>query len=154
MKLERNGEKQRLSRRLPINKDTKSPSHRDKSDKLIDKERPKKLFGLSLCQRTKDNKTFEPQNFFAVSHKRCLSLSKAWFSISIGSVTEFKSQQFQFRSSHCVRDCSGILLKRSGKRYSGRPDGVAGTPKSQQTTDFKKIKSLEIKKASLYSSNA
>ena len=28
-----------------------------------------------------------------------------------------------------VRDWSGILLKRSGKRYSGKPDGVAGTPK-------------------------
>ena len=28
-----------------------------------------------------------------------------------------------------VRDWSGILLKRSGKRYSGKPDGRAGTPK-------------------------
>ncbi len=27
-----------------------------------------------------------------------------------------------------VRDWSGILLERSGKRYSGKPDGVAGTP--------------------------
>ncbi|MBR3914108.1 MAG: hypothetical protein IKJ64_00135 [Bacteroidales bacterium] len=36
----------------------------------------------------------------------------------------------------CVRDWSGILLERSGKRYSGKPDGGAGTPrKSQQTTD-------------------
>ena len=30
----------------------------------------------------------------------------------------------------CVRDWSGILLERSGKRYSGKPDGAAGTPKS------------------------
>ena len=29
----------------------------------------------------------------------------------------------------CVRDWSGILLERSGKRYSGKPDGFAGTPK-------------------------
>ena len=28
-----------------------------------------------------------------------------------------------------VRDWSGILLERSGKRYSGKPDGFAGTPK-------------------------
>ena len=28
-----------------------------------------------------------------------------------------------------VRDWSGILLERSGKRYSGKPDGAAGTPK-------------------------
>ena len=32
-------------------------------------------------------------------------------------------------SSQCVRDWSGILLKRSGKRYSGKPDGGAGTPR-------------------------
>jgi hypothetical protein len=31
----------------------------------------------------------------------------------------------------CVRDWSGILLKRSGKRYSGKPDGGAGTPKKE-----------------------
>ena len=29
-----------------------------------------------------------------------------------------------------VRDWSGILLERSGKRYSGKPDGAAGTPKT------------------------
>ena len=33
----------------------------------------------------------------------------------------------------CVRDWSGILFsrrrRRSGKRYSGKPDGRAGTPK-------------------------
>ena len=32
-------------------------------------------------------------------------------------------------SRQCVRDWSGILLERSGKRYSGKPDGFAGTPK-------------------------
>jgi hypothetical protein len=31
-----------------------------------------------------------------------------------------------------VRDWSGILLKRSGKRYSGKPDGAAGTPKRKR----------------------
>ena len=28
-----------------------------------------------------------------------------------------------------VRDWSGILLKRSGKRYSGKPDGLPERPK-------------------------
>ena len=35
----------------------------------------------------------------------------------------------------CVRDWSGILFlrrrRRSGKRYSGKPDGRAGTPKKE-----------------------
>ena len=35
-----------------------------------------------------------------------------------------------YRLKDCVRDWSGILLERSGKRYSGKPDGVAGTPKT------------------------
>ena len=34
-----------------------------------------------------------------------------------------------FQQPLCVRDWSGILLERSGKRYSGKPDGKAGTPK-------------------------
>ena len=29
----------------------------------------------------------------------------------------------------CVRDWSGILSQRSAERYSGKPDGVAGTPR-------------------------
>ena len=41
-----------------------------------------------------------------------------------------------FSSLLCVRDWSGILLKRSGKRYSGKPDGFAGTPKERQQ-DYK-----------------
>ena len=36
---------------------------------------------------------------------------------------------FWFSCRQCVRDWSGILLERSGKRYSGKPDGFAGTPK-------------------------
>jgi hypothetical protein len=32
-------------------------------------------------------------------------------------------------SLRSVRDCSGILSQRSGERYSGKPDGMAGTPK-------------------------
>ena len=40
----------------------------------------------------------------------------------------------------CVRDWSGILFlrrrRRSGKRYSGKPDGFAGTPKERQQ-DYK-----------------
>ena len=28
-----------------------------------------------------------------------------------------------FNRRQCVRDWSGILLERSGKRYSGKPDG-------------------------------
>ena len=31
----------------------------------------------------------------------------------------------------CVRDWSGILLERSGKRYSGKPDGDSRTPKKR-----------------------
>ena len=44
-------------------------------------------------------------------------------------------------SPPCVRDWSGILLKRSGKRYSGKPDGgagsEAGTPKERRLHDYK-----------------
>ncbi len=40
-----------------------------------------------------------------------------------------------WRSSRRVRDWSGILLKRSGKRYSGKPDGVAGTPKKYRMSN-------------------
>ena len=46
-------------------------------------------------------------------------------------------------SPQCVRDWSGILCERSlrsEQRYSGKPDGVAGTPrkndKSRKTKDF------------------
>ena len=31
------------------------------------------------------------------------------------------------RSAWRVRDCSGILCERSEQRYSGKPDGIAGT---------------------------
>ena len=34
-----------------------------------------------------------------------------------------------FNRIQCVRDWSGILLERSGKRYSEKPDGFAGTPR-------------------------
>ncbi len=42
--------------------------------------------------------------------------------LDFGDVSGFNRRQ-------CVRDWSGILLERSGKRYSGKPDGFAGTPK-------------------------
>ena len=34
-----------------------------------------------------------------------------------------------FNRCQCVRDWSGILCERSEQRYSGKPDGFAGTPK-------------------------
>ena len=45
-------------------------------------------------------------------------------------------------STQCVRDWSGILLERSGKRYSGKPDGDSrnalkkSTDNRQRSTDF------------------
>ena len=36
--------------------------------------------------------------------------------LDFGDVSGFNRRQ-------CVRDWSGILLERSGKRYSGKPDG-------------------------------
>ena len=36
-------------------------------------------------------------------------------------------------SSLSVRDWSGILCERSEQRYSGKPDGFAGTPKGKTT---------------------
>ena len=40
----------------------------------------------------------------------------------------FNSQSFEFEYLRCVRDWSGILLERSGKRYSGKPDGLPERP--------------------------
>ena len=48
------------------------------------------------------------------------------FVVSVGNI--FLPQICFLGSRQCVRDWSGILLERSGKRYSGKPDGVAGTP--------------------------
>ena len=37
-----------------------------------------------------------------------------------------------FNRLQCVRDWSGILLERSGKRYSGKPDGGAKRRRNAQ----------------------
>ena len=36
-----------------------------------------------------------------------------------------------FNRRQCVRDWSGILCERSEQRYSGKPDGFAGTPRKR-----------------------
>ena len=50
----------------------------------------------------------------------------------------FKSTEFcnsvilpSFNRRQCVRDWSGILCERSEQRYSGKPDGFAGTPRKR-----------------------
>ncbi|MBQ8222425.1 MAG: hypothetical protein IJZ87_03615 [Bacteroidales bacterium] len=40
----------------------------------------------------------------------------------------------------CVRDWSGILLERSGKRYSGKPDGLPERPRKCQRTTVNRLR--------------
>ena len=51
---------------------------------------------------------------------------------------ELRAVLFKARRSmliaNCVRDCSGILLERSGKRYSGKPDAKRNAPKKRLMT--------------------
>ena len=47
----------------------------------------------------------------------------------VPSPYQVRENHLFYGSRQSVRDWSGILLERSGKRYSGKPDGFAGTPK-------------------------
>ena len=48
----------------------------------------------------------------------------------VPSPYQVRDKHLFYGSLQSVRDWSGILLERSGKRYSGKPDGAAGTPKT------------------------
>ena len=44
--------------------------------------------------------------------------------------------------TRCVRDWSGILLERSGKRYSGKPDAKRNAQKDTKTPSHRDAKFL------------